>query len=125
MKEKYSINEVFELIGKDNLSQSTVNRREDVIVDGYKVRCGSLRYMTFYQKGTKCVNCGREGTYFKLESDEPESNRRHFNLYSEDNVMMTKDHIIPKSKDGKDNIDNMQTMCAICNEKKGNKIDDK
>lgn len=36
---------------------------------------------------------------------------------------MTKDHIIPKSKGGKDELNNYQTMCVICNVKKGNKIE--
>ena len=32
---------------------------------------------------------------------------------------MTKDHILPKKWGGKDDIDNMQTMCKDCNEAKG------
>ena len=36
---------------------------------------------------------------------------------------MTKDHIIPKSKGGKDILDNFQTMCFECNTKKGNKYE--
>lgn len=35
---------------------------------------------------------------------------------------MTKDHIIPKSKDGKDDISNYQTMCYKCNLEKGNNL---
>ena len=35
---------------------------------------------------------------------------------------MTKDHIYPKRHGGKDTIENMQTMCAICNSEKGSKI---
>lgn len=33
---------------------------------------------------------------------------------------MTKDHITPKSKGGLDKIENMQTMCIVCNQEKGN-----
>ena len=36
-------------------------------------------------------------------------------------VLITKDHIIPKSKGGKDKLDNYQTMCVRCNKRKGNK----
>ena len=122
---KYKIDEVFQIIGKENLSRKNeVGKRfkenKDIIIDGYKVRPISLRYMTFYQKGTNCISCGRKGNYFLLEGDD-NSKRKHFNLYSEDNVLMTKDHIIPKSKGGKDVVDNMQTMCIICNERKADK----
>jgi 5-methylcytosine-specific restriction endonuclease McrA len=50
--------------------------------------------------------------------------RYHFNLYGYnergEEIMLTKDHIIPKSKEGKNDIDNYQTMCCKCNWKKGN-----
>ena len=49
----------------------------------------------------------------------------HFNLYGledEEEVMFTKDHIIPKSKGGRTHISNMQTMCSNCNNAKGNRL---
>lgn len=46
----------------------------------------------------------------------------HFNLYAMTpegrEVLMTKDHILPRSKGGKDRIENLQTMCQPCNGKK-------
>lgn len=33
-------------------------------------------------------------------------------------VLMTKDHVIPKSKGGANDISNYQTMCKRCNEAK-------
>ena len=126
MDKRYSINEVFSIIGKDNLIEDHVNhsgRKKSIVVEGYDVYVKSLRYMTFYQKGVKCACCNRTGNYFKLDGDA-NTKRRHFNLYSEDGVLMTKDHIIPKSLGGMDIIDNMQTMCVECNVKKGNGIDE-
>ena len=123
-EKKYSVQEVFDMLGEDNLNSNEVHRqsRSNIIVDGFNVYSKSLRYMTFYQKGLKCVCCGKEGTHFKL-CGEDGSNRRHFNLYADDGTLMTKDHIIPASKGGPDHIDNMQTMCTNCNSEKGNMSD--
>ena len=126
MYKKYSIEEVFKLLGDSVKDTSPINKRErkSIIIDGHEVYTNSWRYKTFYNKGCNCVKCGRKGSYFKLESggSKEESNRRHFNLYSEDDVLMTKDHILPKSKGGKDTLENFQTMCCICNSNKGNKV---
>lgn len=121
---KYSVEEVFQIIGEEYLSKSDDKgkNQSNIEVDGFQVHPISLRYMTFYQKGTKCVCCGKEGTYFQLDPDRNGANaeyRRHFNLYAEDGTLMTKDHIIPKSKGGRDHISNMQTMCCTCNKAKG------
>lgn len=121
MEKRYSIQEVFDMLGEENLAVKNARKKKEheIEVEGYKVYARSLRYMTFYQKGTTCVCCGRKGSYFKLEGDE-NSTRRHFNLYCDDGTLMTKDHILPKSLGGLDVIDNMQPMCRECNEKKGN-----
>ena len=118
---KYSIEEVFSLLDKEGLEAPRITQSFkkgcEITVDGYPVYGRSLRYSLFYQKGCDCVKCGRKGSYFRLEeSDNPE--RRHFNLYTEDNILMTKDHIKPKIAGGKDIIENLQPMCSICNGEK-------
>ena len=123
-KKKYSIEEVFQLLGEECLCMNNDRNKchHDIDVDGFKVHPVSLRYMTFYQKGTKCVCCGKEGAYFQLDSDRNGASvdyRRHFNLYADDGTLITKDHIIPKSKGGADKVSNMQTMCYPCNKAKG------
>lgn len=125
MEEKrYGIQEVFDMLGEENLKVTRVKHgtRGSIDVDGFRVKQQSLRYSTFFQKGTKCVCCGKEGTHFRLDVErnvDPEStNRRHFNLYAEDGTLMTKDHIIPKSLGGEDCVENLQTMCKDCNELK-------
>jgi hypothetical protein len=117
---KYSIDEVFQMIGEEclNKTNDADQSKTNIEVDGFQVHPISLRYMTFYQKGTKCVCCGKEGAYFQLTGD-PNTNRRHFNLYAEDGTLITKDHIVPKSKGGIDRVSNMQTMCEPCNKEKG------
>ena len=119
MSRKYSVDEVFDMLGRDVLGQTgNLIKSESVEVDGYLVHKDSWRYRTFYQKGLKCSCCNRVGTYFKLNTDSKSLERAHFNLFAEDGTLMTKDHIVPKSKGGPDCIDNFQTMCKECNEKK-------
>lgn len=91
--------------------------------DGYRVKMNSMRYQLFKTKGTTCIECGVEGKYFALERPKG-ATRCHFNLYGFNKdgfeVMLTKDHIVPKSKGGKGHLGNLQTMCASCNGRKGN-----
>jgi hypothetical protein len=94
--------------------------------DGQPIWMNSLRYQTF-AKSIQCVNCGLEGRFFALErSKSQESERCHFNLYgmneNGEEVLFTKDHILPKSKGGADHIDNLQTMCYRCNEAKADSV---
>ena len=89
--------------------------------DKYNIKLTSQRYKLFQKQNPICVNCGLGGTYFWLEqhTDEPP----HFNLYGiKDNkeIMLTKDHIIPKSEGGKNILSNYQILCVICNQIKGN-----
>jgi hypothetical protein len=93
---------------------------------GHAVKMTSLRYQTFVKNDCKCVCCGIIGTVMLLEmpSNGGKVCLPHFNLYAKREgvlIQMTKDHIQPKSKGGVDHIANMQTMCHVCNELKGNR----
>lgn len=76
------------------------------------------RLGVYFHKGCKCTECDNIGTYLALGVDR--MGNKHLDLYCENGVPMTIDHIIPKSKGGKNHIDNYQPMCIICNQKKGN-----
>ncbi len=83
----------------------------------YRVKiCGSQRICLFLEN-FDCTFCDRKGAYFLLESHLPDQNP-HLNLYSEDNVLMTKDHILPRSRGGKNYMRNYQTLCYECNQEK-------
>jgi hypothetical protein len=77
----------------------------------------SQRVNDLIQLGTKCVRCPREGVKFLMTIDKPGS--LHFDLYDEYNNLMNIDHIHPKSKGGKNTVENYQLMCEECNSKKG------
>jgi hypothetical protein len=86
----------------------------------YSVKMNSDRYVVF-RNSRVCACCGLEGTKMILDVNPGNSNA-HFNLYAVENdrlVLMTKDHTIPKSKGGRDELSNYSTMCCVCNNLKG------
>lgn len=124
-KSTHSIEEVREVV-KDVLFYKD-KRYAKVEFDGDIIKGNSQRYQTFFTKGTKCVCCGIEGKYFAKEKVSCDKSY-HLNLYAIDEngkeVLMTKDHILPKSKGGQDHVDNYQPMCVRCNKAKGNNIEE-
>jgi 5-methylcytosine-specific restriction endonuclease McrA len=124
---KFSLDEVLDFIGPF----------QKVYMDKI-VKMGSHRYQLFKNKGTTCVKCGLKGEFFALEKQEqkhtvkgkelPDSDKYHFNLYGYDEngneVMLTKDHILPRSKGGENELRNYQTLCYNCNWEKADKYEE-
>lgn len=81
------------------------------------------RLQCFAKKGCACVGCGLVGT--ELRTERWHDGSLHHDLYAFNaqghQVLMTVDHIWPRSKGGPSVIENYQPMCAPCNERKGNK----
>lgn len=87
----------------------------------YKVYMRSSRFKLF-SRSRKCVCCGLVGKWMVLDLCKGHS-RPHFNLYGKRKgklILFTRDHIVPKSKGGGNNLSNYQTMCVTCNGKKKN-----
>jgi hypothetical protein len=120
-KENLTIEEVYNAV-KDVLFEPE-DKKAMVVINGDKIKGNSQRFQTFFTKGLKCACCGIEGKYFGKEKDFNAA-RYHLNLYALDEsgneVLMTKDHIVPRSKGGASELYNYQTMCVKCNVAKGN-----
>jgi len=71
----------------------------DNIDEAKYVKTG-IRWQVFERDDFKCVACGRSAQYVAI---------------------LHVDHIVPRSKDGKDEMDNYQTLCHLCNIGKSNK----
>lgn len=115
----YHTNDILELIP----NRFGIRGKKRLDFDGDMVNVNSPRLMTFKLKGTTCYMCGIEGVvFFKERTADKDS--YHFNLYGYDSegneVLMTKDHIISKSRGGNNHINNFKTMCKLCNETKSN-----
>ncbi len=115
----YSISEVFEAFVQQHQ------------LDGMNV--GNRKIIVFYSKGTKCYICGLEATFFAKESQINNTNVDkngnpvfHLNLYGVKNgkygpydVLFTQDYVISSCQNGSNDLDNLRTCCAECNNRKG------
>jgi len=96
---------------------------------GVTVKVVSDRYDVFKESGTVCHKCDLKASFYGIEKHWTEKGKTpyHLNLYGIDKdgneILFTKDHIIPKAKGGKNHIDNYQTMCEPCNVAKGTNIE--
>lgn len=94
------------------------------------------RLQVFVEKGRECVVCGREGTLLivlrsmKRHGEKDVSGSLYIDLFTDDFVLMTVDHIIPKKVCKElelgfgimESLDNKQPMCEHCNGSKGHRL---
>jgi 5-methylcytosine-specific restriction endonuclease McrA len=86
------------------------------------------RLLTSLVHGIRCCvpGCAAHGQYFAVEKALNQRGAKyHLNLYCSQNgqeVMLTSDHKLPKSRGGSNRIENRQTMCYKHNAEKGNQL---
>lgn len=88
----------------DSVSTKRVDKKtyEKLVVAERAMVSDSLRYDVMRRDGFRCVLCG---------------------MSAKDGAILHVDHIIPVSKGGKSEIDNLRTLCEKCNIGKSNKIE--
>ena len=110
------VQEVMSLVVDDGLRRSVHTFRVEN-GEEYPVHLNKKTLRVFKRRGVGCVKCGLVGTHFKV--GETVSGHYSLFLYGTDKggeeVLMTKDHIIPKSWGGPDVMENLQPMCEHCN----------
>lgn len=74
---------------------TTPRTLENILVRKNRSFPPSLRFEIFKRDGFKCVYCGRNP--------------------KEDGIKLHIDHVIPKSKNGKETLSNLVTACSECN----------
>ena len=89
-------------IEKGNIQGSKNDNSININIDETKYIKAGMRWQIFERDDFKCVACGKSAN---------------------DGAILHIDHIIPKSKGGKNTIDNYQTLCHLCNIGKSNKSD--
>jgi 5-methylcytosine-specific restriction endonuclease McrA len=80
-------------ISKPSVRATSTSQKKSSLPSG-------LRYEVLKRDGGRCVLCGNS---------------------KKDGVKLHVDHILPRSKGGKDTLDNLQTLCQPCNLGKGNR----
>lgn len=78
------------------------------------------RLKVFINKGVACVtpNCNHVGTRLIYSLDQ--QGGKHWDVYTDDAVLMAVDHIVPKCNGGGDELSNLQPMCIVCKSFKRN-----
>lgn len=127
----YSVQDVLSQCIEPTMGMKRKSPETTKDMGGDLIYMDSDRYWCFKQKGIHCYECGIEGRFFAKERMKtkvvPKPERFHFNLYGVDEngeeVLMTKDHVLPVAQGGPNHISNYRTMCSRCNCEKGNMND--
>jgi hypothetical protein len=119
---RFDVEEILELIP----SEDDGNYGKKIILNidsdtSISVSIASKKLLTF-KKSITCAQCGVNGNYFLLMRNPAANGRASLELFSDGDKLFTRDHIIPSSLGGSNEMSNSQTMCLLCNSRKGSKL---
>ena len=115
---KFSLEEILPIIGSPHYKLTYTSRHKEVKV---KVKVNTARMLLMIRE-QQCAACLLQGEYFWLEKSGYYP--LHLNLYGKHGnkeIMLTADHILPKSLGGTLAQENLQMLCEKCNSCKGHK----
>lgn len=120
----------YERIGTISIHEAlkAIGQRRPVEYDGITCHTASPRLLTYHVHGVTCCvpGCTISGQFFAIErAVNQKTAQYHLNLYglkSGQEIMITSDHRIPKSRGGSNALSNRQPMCAPHNFSKGNQL---
>lgn len=91
--------------------------------DGTRVRITHKQYNGI--KNPVCVHCGERGIKFLIVEPRPTKNPNRncqkspkIMLVTQHDVLLTRDHIVPRCQGGGNKLSNIQVLCECCNNKK-------
>ena len=104
---------------------NTIPRRFEIL--GHTINCKSTRMkLLFVHRNLECKCCGIRASFAAIETCPSSKGYKSLNFYGYDfegkEVLLTWDHIKPRSLGGKNTSANSQTLCSICNGIKGNEL---
>jgi len=101
----------------------TILKIENLTPEGLGRYRNHHRLRVFAYKGVRCIHCGIEGN--KLVKHRQSNGYIHIDIFywgKNRQMLITRDHLFPKSKGGSDSLDNLYPMCERCNHKKGDRL---
>jgi hypothetical protein len=91
-----------------------------VVVNSIYYPISRIKRYLVYRAMPYCAGCGIRIHRFQLLHGD---RRNRLVGYSVHNTLFTLDHIQPRSKGGTWSLSNLQSMCTICNHKRGDRED--
>lgn len=108
-----------------------------LVLDGETIyqRPSDAKRLKTFLTGLCCRHCGRKAEYFAIEvyfwqrkDGRVCRSRPYLNLYGLSRrgkpVEFTSDHVVPRARGGGNGVGNRQTLCVLCNTKKGSRLEE-